>query len=267
MDYFTQEKLTEHITRITCPGYVYAFLVTGRRRALLIDAGYGMGSIRKYVESLTDLPITVVLTHGHFDHSGGTVEFGEAYIADEDAHVLKRDINFNKRVSYICDMFGFPREDLLPEKEVKALSLKPFDTFDLGDYHVKAIPLPGHTRGFMCMLFEEDRKILVGDGLNSYCMLVFEESTSVAEYYEALKDFKEFEKEFDEVLFSHTGNFGGKEITDEMIELCEGVISGTIKGIPQKLEEREGDFFITCERNDRGRRLDGKAANLLYEHV
>ncbi|UCG85781.1 MAG: MBL fold metallo-hydrolase [Gemmatimonadota bacterium] len=42
---------------------------------MLIDAGTGVGNIRQAVERLTDLPVSVVLTHEHHDHIGGAYRF------------------------------------------------------------------------------------------------------------------------------------------------------------------------------------------------
>ena len=46
-------------------------LLTGGTRALLVDAGYGVEDVSAFVHTLTDLPVTLWLTHGHFDHAPG----------------------------------------------------------------------------------------------------------------------------------------------------------------------------------------------------
>ena len=71
MGYFTSEKISDHVTRITNPSVVYSYLVEGDERAVLLDTGCGLGDLKAYVESLTDKPYEVVLTHGHVDHAGG----------------------------------------------------------------------------------------------------------------------------------------------------------------------------------------------------
>ena len=49
----------------------FMHLLVGQEKALLIDTGYGEGNFREIVESITDKPVMVVDTHGHFDHTGG----------------------------------------------------------------------------------------------------------------------------------------------------------------------------------------------------
>ena len=59
---------------------VLSFLVVGETAALLVDTGYGIGSMRAVVESLTDLPIIPVNSHAHWDHIGNNREFPDIAI-------------------------------------------------------------------------------------------------------------------------------------------------------------------------------------------
>lgn len=67
---FEVEKVTERIYRIIMP-YVCVYLIIGNDRAILIDAGFGYGDLKAVVESITDLPVTLLLSHAHTDHIGG----------------------------------------------------------------------------------------------------------------------------------------------------------------------------------------------------
>ena len=49
----------------------YCFLLEGDERALLIDTVYGRGDFPNILKKLTDKPIILVNTHGHYDHTGG----------------------------------------------------------------------------------------------------------------------------------------------------------------------------------------------------
>ena len=50
---------------------VHAYLVVGSERAALIDTGTGIDSIKQVVDQLTRLPVVVLTTHAHWDHTGG----------------------------------------------------------------------------------------------------------------------------------------------------------------------------------------------------
>ena len=65
----------------------HCYLLCGREKAILIDTGLGISDIRKVVERLTDLPVTVVTTHVHWDHIGGHGLFDTIAV-----HELEKDI-------------------------------------------------------------------------------------------------------------------------------------------------------------------------------
>ncbi len=58
------------------------YLLVGEDRALLIDTGYGEGNIRAFVETITQKPLVVISTHGHFDHTGGNGWWPEIWMAE-----------------------------------------------------------------------------------------------------------------------------------------------------------------------------------------
>src|SRR5215471_8143214 len=44
---------------------VYCYLLIGEKKALLFDTTFGYGSLHRVVREITELPVTVVLGHGH----------------------------------------------------------------------------------------------------------------------------------------------------------------------------------------------------------
>ena len=95
-DYFEVMTIAENVYQIYEPGGVGSALVIGGEKALLIDTGYGFADIREVVESITDLPLTVVNTHGHADHAGGNRYFDRVWMnpADEGTY---RDYQVNQK--------------------------------------------------------------------------------------------------------------------------------------------------------------------------
>ena len=84
MNYFTDIKINDHIYQIKDRMGVLMTLIIGNEKALLIDTGYGIYNIHEHIKSLTTLPITVVNSHGHMDHSCGNYLFDEIYIHPKD---------------------------------------------------------------------------------------------------------------------------------------------------------------------------------------
>ena len=67
-------EVTDHgsgIFEITAPPMRFKqYLVVGEEKALLIDTGFGIYSLKEKVRGITELPVTVVNTHAHPDHMG-----------------------------------------------------------------------------------------------------------------------------------------------------------------------------------------------------
>ena len=63
-------------------GTLYCYLLIGSEKAMLIDTAYGDGDLRAFVETITDKPVMVCNTHGHFDHTGGNALWEEAWMSE-----------------------------------------------------------------------------------------------------------------------------------------------------------------------------------------
>lgn len=265
MGHFSSEKIADGITRILCPGNVYTYLAEGTDSAVLIDTGFGVGSLKEYVETLTKLPLKVVLTHGHLDHAGGAVEFEQVYLNERDLEEAEIGTKVENRAP------RFPKEmqkDVLPPRDLdKYLPLKDGQMFDLGGLTIKMLDLNGHTPGCMCALFCEKRLILLGDACNSYGFMQLPGSSSVKVYRDNLAAFCKHADEFDKVMYSHPHNFGGKEILQETLNLCDEILSGKRRG---ELVENSGmpySVWVAKPIDEDGKPLDGSCANFLYKSV
>lgn len=80
ISYFKAETVNDRITCIRSLSSELMYLIEGEREALLMDTCLGCGSIRTFVEGLTDKPLTVVLSHGHIDHAMGFTGLFEAIL-------------------------------------------------------------------------------------------------------------------------------------------------------------------------------------------
>jgi len=84
-DYYSIERLDEATWAIGEPRYAQqnvSFLIAGRERAVVFDAGPGLRELAPVVEALTDLPITFVPSHLHYDHVGGARGFERIALID-----------------------------------------------------------------------------------------------------------------------------------------------------------------------------------------
>ena len=258
---FSSERITERLLRIRCPGNVYAYLALGDSAAALIDTGFGYGSLKEYVQALTDKELIVLLTHGHYDHSGGAGEFERCFVPEEDIPMALEHSRKECRRQGLAGYGIMPADDEMPDalRVDQIIGIREGFEIDLGSYTVHMTAMHGHTPGMMCPLFMQDRIILFGDALNSLVFLQLEECSSVEEYRDSLKAFREtYEDLYDTPVYSHPHNFGGKEILDEMIDLCSDILQPGYQ--PAWTEVA----VLAKETDQNHRNTDGTAANLLF---
>ncbi len=67
--YYTVTKLDASRYRIYSKEQVFSDLLVGKDRALLFDTGYGYGNLKKVVKDITTLPLYIINSHGHMDHT------------------------------------------------------------------------------------------------------------------------------------------------------------------------------------------------------
>ena len=160
-----------------------AILVVGKKRALLFDTGCGMDNIKETVESITDLPLLIILSHGHFDHIAGSCQFDCAYLAKEDRIILEAydDELINTWLNELSEKSIHFKSN--GWKQIKDLD---FDTFDLGDCIGKIIPLPGHSKGSIGIYCPSLKILLAGDALSSVMCMMFLNHTSLEEQLDTL---------------------------------------------------------------------------------
>ncbi len=141
---------------------VKAYLVSGSARSLLIDTGMGVADIQSLVKGLTDLPLTVVNSHAHWDHIGGTHQFvGEAEILVHAAEAadLERGITNDRLQRFLAPerlRGAFPpgfdlSSAVIPGARPTRL-LHGGETIDLGDRMLEVLAAPGHSPGGIVLL-------------------------------------------------------------------------------------------------------------------
>lgn len=131
------------------------YLITGSQRALLIDTGMGGGDLRGYVESFSgSLPLDVVITHAHPDHIAKMGQFQ----ADCDVYMHLDDLPM---VKFFVDRIHY-EIDLDKIKDVREGYI-----FDLGDRKLRVYHIPGHSKGCIVLLDEENGILFAGDAIGS----------------------------------------------------------------------------------------------------
>jgi hydroxyacylglutathione hydrolase len=277
-EYFQHEQIDKGIIRIIGIGKELCYLILGSKKAALVDTGAGIGNIREYVESLTNLPIIVILTHAHIDHSAGSFYFSQVYLTSEDAKLLDLEFNSNQCNEMKNALIQFARatnrqlgeidiEDIVTPYKRKFDVLLDGDVFDLGNISLEVLACPGHTKGSVMILIKELRTIIFGDACCPYTWVHLPESTSVADYRNSLLRIKSREADYDRVLLSHRPRDAKKEILNEIIHVCEEVMDGRSDKIPFEFNGFYQSYTAKkVNEEDANIRADGKVGNIIYKN-
>ncbi len=192
------------------------YLVEGREKAALIDTGMGSGDLAAYIKTLTKLPVVVLITHGHGDHTGQANQFDTIYFPQKDA---------GSRVPFDIS---------------KTLPLADGQKISLGGKELEVIDIPGHTPGSVAFLDAKDRMIFTGDAIGSgYVWNHINGTRPLVEYLAAVKRLEGRMHEFDAIYGGHFWQSNYKPLpasyVSDMRKATEGVFSGDIIAKPYKL--------------------------------
>ena len=269
--FFSAEKIYPNVTRIAGMGGELCYLVEGSERALLIDGLSGVGSLKAFVRELTELPVTLVITHGHVDHAPAIYEYGEGYIHPDDIALMYSPLHSSeeRRLGFALSgkRMGALRteptiEDVIPACPVKTYPVYDGDIFDLGGTSLEVVHVPGHTYGSIALVDKDNRACYTGDCCNVNTLLFLPGSTTIEEYQESLLHFKEHQKDFDVCWGGHGLGSVPNTVIDEGIELCGEILARTDDAVATDYTGRP--CVYAKKKNERFQRLDGGVMNIAY---
>ena len=213
-DWFQVYEASEGVYSIVEP---YQFqetishLIIGNDRAILFDTGIGLLPIRPVVERLTDLPVSVLNSHTHYDHVGGNADFSS---------ILAIDSEYTR-----ANMAGFEHsrvaEDFVPEAfcngppddaDPAAFRTKPWkasryvedgEILDLGGRRLEVLHVPGHTPDATALLDAENGLLFTGDTFYDAELWLFVPETNLDDYDRAITRLASLESEVKYLLGAH----------------------------------------------------------------
>jgi len=155
----------------------YEYLLAGSRRALLIDSGSTREhDIRPVLARLTNLPVTSIPSHLHFDHSNGLPRFSSIALIDLPETRGRADANGWVRLTRHEYMGDDPPHFRVTEW------VKPGQAIDLGGRTVTVLSTPGHTRTSISVSDPAARLLFTGDYIYPTSLYVFLPDSSLKDY-------------------------------------------------------------------------------------
>lgn len=158
----------------------HVWLVRGRDRDLVIDAGLGHVPLRASVPALRGRPAVLLVSHAHWDHVGAAHEFdapGDERLAHPDTAPALADpaperTLFGKYADGSRDALAFTR---VPEGwDARRHRIRPApatrlvgegDRIDLGDRSFAVLHTPGHCAGHLALWEERTGTLFAQDAI------------------------------------------------------------------------------------------------------
>ena len=162
-DYYTVEQVAPDTFAIGEPRYYqqnFNYLIVGRDEAILFDAGSGLRDAAAVAARLTDVPITFVPSHFHYDHVGNGIDFARIAIIDL-PHLRERAADNVLRLEW-GEHLG-TAEGYAPSVFRVDRWLAPGSDIDLGGRTLRVLFTPGHTWDSVSLYDAEADILFSGD--------------------------------------------------------------------------------------------------------
>lgn len=220
------------------------YLLEGEEKALLIDTGWGAGSLAQVVKRLTDKPVVAANTHYHPDHAAGNGYFDTVYVSK----------NWRTDAPGM-DGSGMLPFDLtkMPNPSYEKIEVGEGDVIELGGRTVEILEAKdAHCNSSLFFLDRKHRMLFVGDEMEAAQVNLFDNSHNPEFHYDVdvcLKNFrantvrmKELSGEYIYLFPNHNGFPIAVEYLDQYIELVDKIYGGTAQ-----IEDKLNHPFIEMD--------------------
>jgi hydroxyacylglutathione hydrolase len=153
-----------------------SYLILGEERAIMCDTGSGENTpvngtrIKHVIDQLTDLPVTLLLSHFHYDHTQNLSEFD---------HVAFIELPHLVAGTAPDGTYTFSQDELLVGTSPASVQVDewwPVETdIDLGSRSIQVVSIPGHADESVMIVDEDNRLMFMGDYLYNGELFVFGE--------------------------------------------------------------------------------------------
>lgn|GEM_PF-261322 len=212
--------------------YSRMFVLKGAERCLLLDTAFGKRDLLSVVGEISELPLTVALTHGHWDHAGGIRQFGSVYLSQLDMDLLPGRWNDaeGKEYSGTCNLQRLEDGQIL----------------DLGERKIEVISCPGHTPGGLVFLDKTNRMLFAGDSIAEGPTYLFMNHCSAKHMMNSLDKIYSRAAEYDAIYASHRKMILDKSYITDMYQCIEGTLDGRLRGEPACIARTAVNYKKYC---------------------
>ncbi len=210
------------------------YLIAGSERAMLLDAGVGFYDIRPVVKKLTDLPVTFIPSHLHYDHTG---QGGYERIALVDLPHLRVRADGDEFTPNWGEHLGVA-EGIAPTKWKIDEWIKPGSEIDLGQRKLTLHYTPGHTDNSISLLDKAANIMFTGDFMSAGRINAHYPTSSMGDYLQSAQKILKATMENPDISLrgAHAGKDGQlprksrgdiEILRDQLVKIKEGALNST----------------------------------------
>jgi glyoxylase-like metal-dependent hydrolase (beta-lactamase superfamily II) len=226
-------------------------LIVGEDHALLFDTGIGLASIKAVVGRITDLPVTVLNSHTHYDHVGGNWEFKTVLAIDSDYTRANMAGFDNRRIGgdFVPEAFckgppeGSDPASFHTRPWRAARYVADGEILDLGGRELEVLQVPGHAPDAVALLDTGNRLLFTGDTWYDASLWLFVRETNLAEYEVSISRLAALESEVDYLLGAHNS----ARVEAGRLEAVTNVVRGLRRGMYQGETDGYGRLAIEID--------------------
>lgn len=246
-DWYDVSQLTNKSYRINEAQTYSMYLIKGTEQSTLIDTGVGVGNLHSLVTELVNTPVTVALTHTHWDHIGAAAQFENVLVSaaelPEDGQVAIDSLSdeFTHRPKEFAHQWT--TENRFPDsKSPEDYTIKPFkasfvpieEGIPLGDRSLEVYTLPGHSPGHLGFLDPKTNIFYGGDIIHTgRGLYILFEDCSIDDYIESLTRLKGLYDAgaFDTLVTSHNESLTGADLSliNELLVGLREIAAGNLE--------------------------------------
>jgi glyoxylase-like metal-dependent hydrolase (beta-lactamase superfamily II) len=197
-DWFQVYRLHDDLYAISEPYQwqeVISYLIIGEERALLFDSGNGMGDIKRVVDALTALPVTVLASHSHIDHVGGHYQF-ETVLAPDTAFTEDRAkgrgnafVREEASAVALCRPLpnGVTEDNHHTRPFTPTARVEEGTKIDLGGTVLEVMMIAGHTPDSLMLFDPKNSRLFTGDSYYKGPIWLYAGETDLAAYARSIR--------------------------------------------------------------------------------
>lgn len=217
---------------------VISYLIPGEKSALLWDTGMGISDIRKCVEQLTDLPVTVLNSHDHFDHTGGNYLFENVMcyntpsavrtLTEGQTHLDLLEYVDPKRIINMPKDFN--KDHFRRIGKAPTATVEDGQVIDLGGRKLEVMYTPGHSVSSIMLIDEANGLLFSGDTWYPGPLYAFLKDSSLPDYVASMRRAEKVirERNIDWIYPSHNEVLPGTDLFFETADFLQDVLDGKI---------------------------------------